>query len=80
MKKLLVGAVPAALVALAIAAAPVFAVETFTFDFSDDITTGVAGLITAAAAMVAVVLGVAVTIRLVPKGARLALKYLGLIK
>ena len=79
MKTLRVAIPAAAIMAIALVA-NVYAVETFTFDFTTDIVAGVAGLITAAAAMVAAVLAVALTVRLIPKGARLALKYINLIR
>jgi hypothetical protein len=74
-------ALTAALVVLALVAVPVFAqVTPPDYDFSADLTSGLAGLVAAVAAMVAVVFGIALSVKLIPIGSKLALRFLHFIR
>jgi hypothetical protein len=82
MQKLrkLASAFSAAVLTLGVTAVSVFAQTAPDYDYSADLTTGLAGIVAAVAAMVAVVFGIALSVKLIPIGSRLALRLLNFIR
>jgi len=81
--KLLGRSLVAALVLASITVGQVFATGHLVggdSDYSADLTTGLVGFVTGAAASIAVAVAVAMLLRVTWKGARIALKATGLIK
>lgn len=74
------GAMVAALALMLALAGPTFAVEAGDFDWSDVLTTNVAGITAGVIASIGAVFGVAVLVRLTFRAARIGLKALGFIK
>ena len=63
-----------------VVAGSVFAVEAGEFDWSSDLTTGLAGITAGVVASIGAVIGVAVMVRLTFRAARIGLKALGFIR